>query len=136
MDPATLGTIGSLIIKALFPVIDTIIKSKQEREKLKSEIIKTITKAEVSVETELTKRLSIDKDGSWLTRNIRPLILVYLSVICTVLMFTDGNLFGMVIKEAYVTMILSAWKLGIGFYFGSRGVEKAVSAINSIKKKK
>jgi len=136
MNPAILGIIGSLITKTLFPIIDRVIKSKDEKEKLKVDIIESVNNSEVEIESELTKRLSIDNNGSWLTRNIRPMLLAYLSILCTVLMFLDSEMFNLGVKEQYVKMVLGAWSLAIGFYFGSRGVKQAFEAINKFKNKK
>ena len=85
---------------------------------------------EKHLEEELTKRLKLDmKSDSWMSKNIRPMTLVFMTLIVSTLSFF--TIFNSNFNEAQLDTIKS-WipffqtiMLTIyGFYFGSRGLEK------------
>jgi len=85
-------------------------------------------------EQERTKRLSLDmKSDSWLSKNIRPMTLIYLLVVYTVLALSDGNLhwddMSFDIREVYIEGFKVLLFMAAGFYFTSRGLEKISSII-------
>ena len=85
---------------------------------------------EENLENELTERLKIDmKSDSLLSKNVRPLAMVFLTVVVSILAFftvfneslTDNQLAAL--KEwipFFTTLMITVY----GFYFGSRGLEK------------
>ena len=85
---AILGNIlGNLLGKA-DTIIDEVITSQEEKLKLKNELQKIIQEQEALIEQEVTKRWESDNlQSSWLPRNIRPLVLAWLVVSTTLLIF-------------------------------------------------
>ena len=85
---------------------------------------------EENLEAELTERLKLDmKSDSWLSKNIRPMALVFLTATIAILAFftvfdadlTEAQL--RALKEwipFFSTIMLTVY----AFYFGSRGLEK------------
>lgn len=85
---------------------------------------------EENLESELTQRLKLDmKSDSWLSKNIRPMALIFMTITVAILAFFT------VFDSTLVTAQLNALKEWIpffkvlmvviyGFYFGSRGIEK------------
>ena len=95
---------------------------------------------EETIEKELTERLSLDmKSDSWLSKNIRPMTLVFMTVIVSLLAFatifnsslTDGQL-SMV--QDWIPFFQTVMLTIYGFYFGSRGLEK-IQKIRTAKEK-
>ena len=67
---------------------------------------------------------------SRLSKNIRPLVLVYLTVIFTVCAFFDGNIGEFTIAEEYIPIFQTLLVTVYGAYFVGRSWEKAKSLVN------
>ena len=122
---AILGNIlGNLLGKA-DTIIDECITSKEERMQLKNELQKIIQEQEALIEQEVTKRWESDNlQSSWLPRNIRPLVLAWLVVSTTLLIFIDAGAINFVVDDEWKSTITAILTITIGAYFGSRGLEK------------
>lgn len=91
-------------------------------------------------ESELTKRLQADSSSdSWLSKNIRPMSLVYLLGCFSLLAITDGNLLIhstiIAIKPTYIAALQSFTEYGMMFYFGGRSIEKITGVVSQMLKK-
>lgn len=122
---AILGNIlGNLLGKA-DTIIDEVITSQEEKLKLKNELQKIIQEQEALIEQEVTKRWESDNSqSSWLPRNIRPLVLAWLVVSTTLLIFIDAGAIDFVVDDEWKSTITAILTITIGAYFGSRGFEK------------
>ncbi len=122
---AILGNIlGNLLGKA-DTIIDEVITSQEEKLKLKNELQKIIQEQEALIEQEVTKRWESDNlQSSWLPRNIRPLVLAWLVVSTTLLIFIDAGAINFVVDDEWKSTITAILTITIGAYFGSRGLEK------------
>jgi hypothetical protein len=79
--------------------------------------------ADIQEQQELTKRHVADMaSDSWLSKNIRPLMLICLFSAYTV--FSVASVFDFEAKTVYVELLGQWGMLAFGFYFGSRGAEK------------
>jgi hypothetical protein len=79
--------------------------------------------ADMAEQQELTKRHTADMaSDSWLSKNIRPLMLICLFSAYTV--FSIASVFDYEAKTAYIELLGQWGMLAFGFYFGSRGAEK------------
>lgn len=85
---------------------------------------------EQNLEKELSERLKLDmKSDSWLSKNIRPMSLIFMSVVVSVLaLFTvfDAGLTDKQLKalETWMPFFQMLMMTIYAFYFGSRGFEK------------
>lgn len=80
---------------------------------------------------EVSKRWSSDmKSDSWLSKNTRPLTLIYLTVITSLYILLDALDIAFNIDEAWVELLKTLLVTIYVAYFGSRGFEK----VGSIKK--
>jgi hypothetical protein len=123
------GGAGELVEK-VGSTVDKFVTTSAEKEQLKQELIKTLYEHESKQQAELTKRLEIDMaSDSWLSKNIRPLSLVFTTILVTWLSITDGNLGEFEVKQSYITLIEGLMTLQYMFYFGSRGVEKVMDTV-------
>lgn len=122
---AILGNIlGNLLSKA-DTIIDECITSTEEKMQLKNELQKIIQEQEALIEQEVTKRWESDNlQSSWLPRNIRPLVLAWLVVSTTLLIFIDAGAINFVVDDEWKSTITAILTITIGAYFGSRGLEK------------
>jgi hypothetical protein len=65
------------------------------------------------------------ESDSFLSKNIRPMVLIYLTVIFTVCAFFDGNVGEFTIAEEYVPIFQTLLVTAYGAYFVGRTWEKA-----------
>ncbi len=89
-------------------------------------------KAVQDAEAQITERWKLDmQSDSFLSKNIRPLVLIYLTVIFTALSFFDGNIGGFQVDEAYIPIFQSLLITVYGAYFVGRTWEKAKKTNNN-----
>ena len=121
---AILG-IGNKILDKVFPD-----PAQAEQAKLKLlEMQQNGELAQIQADTaeaqEVSKRWEADMTSdSWLSKNIRPMTLVYLLTAYLAMAVLDG--FGFKIAEAYVTLLGQWGMLVMGAYFGGRTLEKVL----------
>ena len=135
------GSIGGIVEKT-GAAIDRLVTSDAERLALKNELVEIQKQSEQqarehaeALEAEITARHKADmKSDSWLSKNVRPLTLIFLTVAVTVLAyittFTDVN--DAALKQ-WVELFTYLLGLVYGFYFGSRGLEKIANIIGKRK---
>ena len=122
---AILGNILSNLLGKADKIVDEVITSQEERMQLKNELQKIIQEQEALIEQEVTKRWESDNlQSSWLPRNIRPLVLAWLVVSTTLLIFIDAGAIDFVVDDEWKSTITAILTITIGAYFGSRGLEK------------
>jgi hypothetical protein len=81
--------------------------------------------AEKTAQTNVTERWKADMlSDSWLSKNIRPLVLCFLLVVYTMFSITSG--FGFTVTQAYVELLAQMLMLVMGAYFAGRTIEKIV----------
>jgi len=91
----------------------------------------------IRVEEELTKRQANDmQSDSWLSKNVRPLVLVFLVGSTVLLAYITIFVLDAARAELltpWIAMLTNLDMAAIGFYFGSRGAEKIGVSINNKK---
>lgn len=120
------------LVEKVGNTVDKFVTTKEEREKLKQEMTTLVNEFHSKAQTELTERLKIDMTSdSWLSKNIRPLTLIFILVMYSLFSITDGNLLiggkAFDINTDYVTLLGEWGKAIMYFYFGGRTIEKAVT---------
>ena len=74
------------LVKGVGGVIDNLHTSKEEKLAAEQKIQKLISNYETQMEQNITDRWKSDMNSdSWLSKNVRPLVLIFL-VVCTMLM--------------------------------------------------
>jgi hypothetical protein len=122
---AILTNILSNLLGKADKIVDEVITSQEEKMQLKNELQKIIQEQEALIEQEVTKRWESDnQQESWLPRNIRPLVLAWLVVSTTLLIFIDAGAIDFVVDDEWKSTITAILTITIGAYFGSRGLEK------------
>jgi hypothetical protein len=120
-----LSLLSGGLIKDVGNVIDKLTTTDEERLAAKQKIQELLEKADQDAQTQVTERWKLDmQSDSFLSKNIRPLVLIYLTVIFTVLAFFDGNIGGFQVDEAYIPIFQSLLITVYGAYFVGRTWEK------------
>lgn len=105
-----------------------------EKARLEQEELAALLAAQANQENNISDRWKADMTSdSWLSKNIRPMTLIYLLGAYTVFALLDGG--GYRIAEAYVTLLGQWGMLVMTAYFGGRTVEKVMEMRNKGKDK-
>ena len=118
------------IIKELFSggvtdLVDEVVTSKEEAQELKIRLTEVENKLTETIEQEVSKRWVADmQSDSYLSKNIRPMVLAFLVVSTVVMVFIDSGTIDFEVKQNFVDLLQIVLITCIGVYFGSRGLEK------------
>ena len=106
-------------------VLDNLTTSKEEKLEAQRKIKEIVANYEIEMEKNVTDRWNADMNSdSWLSKNVRPMVLIFL-VVCTVLLiFIDAGHLKFNVKESYVDLLQIVLITVIGAYFGGRSLEK------------
>jgi len=119
------------VIKEIGNVIDKLTTTEEERLEVKKQIQQILEDADTKAQLEVSKRWEADmKSDSFLSKNIRPMILIYLTVIFTSLAFFDGNIGEFGLAKEYIPIFQTLLVTVYGAYFVGRTWEKAKSITN------
>ena len=122
------------VIKEIGNVIDKLTTTDEERLEVKKQIQKILEDADTKAQVEVSKRWEADmKSDSFLSKNIRPIILIYLTVIFTSLAFFDGNIGEFGLAKEYIPIFQTLLVTVYGAYFVGRTWEKGKSITNKNK---
>ena len=114
------------VIKDVGEVLDELITTDEERLQAKHKITKILEQADKEAQEQVTERWKFDMaSDSVLSKNIRPMVLIYLTVIFTALCFTDGNIGEFTISKEYIPIFQTLLVTVYGAYFVGRSWEKA-----------
>ena len=97
-----LGTIFSGgakdLVEGVGGVIDNLHTSKEEKLEAEQKIKELIASYQTSLEKEISTRWEADmKSDSWLSKNVRPLVLIFLVVSTVLLIFIDAGVINFVV---------------------------------------
>ena len=114
------------LIKDVGKVIDNLTTTDEERLAAKQKIEELLEQADKDAQDQVTARWESDmKSDSFLSKNIRPMVLIYLTIVFTILSFFDGNVGEFKIAEQYVPIFQSLLITVYGAYFVGRTWEKS-----------
>ncbi len=119
------------VIKEVGKVIDDLTTTEEEKLEAQKKIVQILEEADKQAQEEITARWTADMaSDSFLSKNIRPLVLIYLTFIFSILAFFDGNLGEFKIAEEYIPIFQTLLVTVYGAYFVGRSWEKAKSMNN------
>ncbi len=120
------------VIKEIGVVIDNLTTTEEEKLEIKKQVQQILEDADTKAQVEVSKRWEADmKSDSFLSKNIRPFILIYLTVIFTSLAFFDGNIGEFALAKEYIPIFQTLLVTVYGAYFVGRTWEKAKSITNN-----
>ena len=116
---------ASKLVESVGGVLDNVITTKDEKLEAKRKLKEVILSHEAEMERNITDRWSADMNSdSWLSKNVRPLVLIFL-VVCTMLMiFIDAGTIAFTVEEKWTDLLQLVLITVIGAYFGGRSIEK------------
>ena len=113
------------LVKSVGGVIDNLTTSKEEKLEAERKIQDLIANHEVEMEKNITERWKMDmQSDSWLSKNIRPLVLVFLVVSTVLMIFIDAGTINFVVEDKWTDLLQLVLITVIGAYFGGRSLEK------------
>ena len=116
---------ASDLIKSVGGVVDNLTTSKEEKLEAERKVKELIANYEIEMEKNITSRWEADlKSDSWLSKNVRPLVLIFLIVCTMLLIFIDAGAINFNVKDSYVDLLQLVLITVIGAYFGGRSLEK------------
>ena len=113
------------LVKGVGGVIDNLHTSKEEKLEAERKIKEIIANHEAEMEKNITSRWQADlKSDSWLSKNVRPLVMIFLIVCTMLLIFIDAGALNFEVKSSWVDLLQLVLITVIGAYFGGRSIEK------------
>ena len=116
---------ASDLVKGIGDVVDNLHTSKEEKLEAEQKVKELIANYEVQMEKEISTRWEADmKSDSWLSKNVRPLVLIFLVLSTVLLIFIDAGVINFVVEAKWTDLLQLVLITVIGAYFGGRSLEK------------
>ena len=113
------------LVKGVGGVIDNLHTSKEEKLAAEQKIQELVSDYETKMEANITDRWKADMNSdSWLSKNVRPLVLIFLVVSTVLMIFIDAGTIKFVVEEKWTDLLQLVLITVIGAYFGGRTMEK------------
>jgi hypothetical protein len=116
---------GSNLVESVGGVIDNLVTTDEEKLDAKRKLKELVLSHEAQMEKNITDRWTADMNSdSWLSKNVRPLVLIFLIVCTMLLIFIDAGTIKFEVEEKWTDLLQLVLITVIGAYFGGRSVEK------------
>ena len=124
-----LGTIFSGgakdLVEGVGGVIDNLHTSKEEKLEAEQKVKELVASYQTNLEKEISSRWNADmKSDSWLSKNVRPLVLIFLVIATVLLIFIDAGAINFTVEAKWTDLLQLVLITVIGAYFGGRSLEK------------
>mgnify|MGYP003122861662 CR=1 FL=1 len=119
------GNAAGGVAEKISGIIDKHTFSKEEKARFEKEMTEVFIQAESNMQQNVTERWKADLEhGNWLTRSVRPLVLVFLIVTTVLMVFIDSGSINFNVEEKWTDLLQLVLITVIGAYFGGRSIEK------------
>jgi hypothetical protein len=116
---------GSTLVESIGGVIDNLVTTDEEKLDAKRKLKELVMNHEVQMEKQITDRWTSDMNSdSWLSKNVRPMVLIFLIVCTMILIFIDAGTIQFTVEDKWTDLLQLVLITVIGAYFGGRSVEK------------
>ena len=116
---------GSNLVESVGGVIDNLVTTDDEKKEAKRKLKELILNHEAQMEKNITDRWTADMNSdSWLSKNVRPMVLIFLIVCTMLLIFIDAGALSFEVEEKWTDLLQLVLITVIGAYFGGRTAEK------------
>jgi hypothetical protein len=113
------------LVKSVGGVLDNLTTTKEEKLAAELKIKDMIMGYEAEMQKQVTERWKMDMNSdSWLSKNIRPLVLVFLVIATVLLIFIDAGTISFKVEDKWTDLLQLVLITVIGAYFGGRSLEK------------
>jgi len=94
------------LVKSVGGVLDNLTTTKEEKLAAELKIKDMIMGYEAEMQKQVTERWKMDMNSdSWLSKNIRPLVLVFLVVATVLLIFIDGGVISFKVEDKWTDLL-------------------------------
>ena len=119
------GNAGGSVVEKISGVVDKFVMTKDEKAAFEKEMTQILIEAEAAMQKNVTERWKADLEhGNWLTRSVRPLVLIFLIVATVLMVFIDSGSLVFNVEQKWTDLLQLVLMTTIGAYFGGRSVEK------------
>ena len=114
------------LVKGVGGVIDNLHTSKEEKLAAEQKIKELVSDYETKMEANITDRWKSDMNSdSWLSKNVRPLVLIFLVISTVLMIFIDAGTIAFTVEQKWTDLLQLVLITVIGAYFGGRSFEKS-----------
>ena len=125
ISPKILHLAGEITGIETLTMLGDAIKGDDGIEQVDKDLLLRELEQDVIEMQEVTKRWSSDMSSdSWLSKNIRPLSLAFLTLTLFIYVILDSSLEGFKIASEWISLLGNLLMLTYGGYFGARTLEK------------
>ena len=120
-----LGGGAGKLVESIGGVVDSLSTSKEEKLEAKRKMKELMANYQMEMEKQVSARWNADMNSdSWLSKNVRPMTLIFVLVCTMLLIFIDAGAINFVVEEKWTDLLQLTLITIIGAYFGGRSVEK------------
>ena len=113
------------LVESVGGVLDNLTTTKEEKLEAKRKLEELILNHEAEMQRNVTDRWKADMNSdSWLSKNVRPLVLIFLVVSTVLMIFIDAGAIQFNVEEKWTDLLQLVLITVIGAYFGGRSLEK------------
>ena len=113
------------LVKGVGGVLDNLTTTKEEKLEAERKVKELIANYEIEMEKNITSRWEADlKSDSWLSKNVRPMTLIFLIVCTMLLIFIDAGAISFSVDQDWKDLLKMTLMTTVGAYFGGRSYEK------------
>ena len=117
---------ASKLVESVGGVLDNVITTKDEKLEAKRKLKELILSHEAEMERNITDRWQADMNSdSWLSKNVRPMILIFLVVSTVLMIFIDAGTIQFTVEEKWTDLLQLVLITVIVAYFCGRSFEKS-----------
>lgn len=119
------GGAGGGVAEKISNIIAKHTFSKEDRAKFEKEMTEVFINAEADMQQNVTERWKTDMNSdSWLSKNVRPMVLIFLVISTVLMVFIDAGVISFNVKDTWIDLLQLVLITVIGAYFGGRSFEK------------
>ena len=119
------GNVGSNIAEKISDIIDKHTFSKVEKAQFEKEMNQIFIDAESSIQESVTERWKTDLNSdSYLSKNVRPMVLIFLIVSTVLMVFIDAGAINFNVDNEWKELLKLLLMTTVAAYFGGRSFEK------------
>ena len=113
------------LVEGVGDVIDNLHTSKEEKLEAEQKVKEIVASYQTTLEKEILSRWNADmQSDSWLSKNVRPLVLVFLVIATVLMIFIDAGTISFNVEDKWTDLLQLVLITVIGAYFGGRSLEK------------
>ena len=116
---------GTDVADKLGGLVDRFVRTKDEKAEFEKDMENIFIQAEADMQKNVTERWRTDmRSDSWLSKNVRPMVLIFLIVNTMLLIFIDAGFINFKVEDNWVSLLEVLLLTVIAAYFGGRTWEK------------